>query len=362
MSPDRTKANAFHPNEYIKQREYINTKPPAVVEKRKPQIAPAPVIELKNFGTVNKKELKLAPEKEAKKKINLEIMQAMPDLSPDDRRKALDKLTLDEIKQLQQDSPTQQGCESPLLKRVKKDIQQTKSAIGTFLGGFGIKPMKPANKDPASKSGNVSRSSSKPKDGGKPSGLAGLMGGFGAPMDEVKEVKEVKETTVKPGASKVGSKTVAKVDAKTAPKSATKPVRGAISNTKPKSGARTPVKPAPAKSAKPSTGKKGVKKESQQKTAEKPELPLDVGVEVQAQDISEIAIVGEKDVDPELKAVLDQIQAPEKKPAWYQEEEEEEQVEGANENVYSKMKLLANYMTAGSRRKRRVDDDDDEDF
>jgi hypothetical protein len=46
------------------------------------------------------------PEKNEKKKINLEIMQAMPELSPEDRKKALEKMSLEEIRQLQLESPT----------------------------------------------------------------------------------------------------------------------------------------------------------------------------------------------------------------------------------------------------------------
>jgi hypothetical protein len=64
------------------------------------------VTELKNFGSVNKKELKAVPEKNEKKKVNLEIMQAMPELSPEDRKKALEKMSLEDIRQLQQESPT----------------------------------------------------------------------------------------------------------------------------------------------------------------------------------------------------------------------------------------------------------------
>ena len=340
--------------------------------------------ELKNFGTVNKKELKAVPEKNEKKKINLEIMQAMPELSPQDRKKALEKMSLEDIRQLQQESPTQVGCDSPLLRRVKMEIQQTKSAVGSFLVGFGIKPMQPVKSAQGdSVITGKSKSPIKSKDAAKPMGLAGLFGG-GATTP----IQEVKEPTAKPESTNLAAKPAAKPRA-----------TGSLPlNSKPTPKTKTPVRPTPTKPAKPSNtqaktlkpGNRGPNANSAKKTPKKPATVPKFKTSGVNKDISEVPAINDIDLDHNLEeALLAELEAPSKTPespvradhesisfneksaspakdgmpSWAAEEEEEEkekEVEKENDNVYSRMKLLASYMRVG--KKRRTKNLDDEDF
>jgi hypothetical protein len=273
------------------------------------------------------------------------------------------------------------------LRRVKKELQQTKNAVGAFLGGFGIKPMQPLKSSQGDSviKGN-SKSLIKSKDAAKPLGLAGLFGGGAptpTPVKEAKEVKEVKEPTTKPGTSNLVAKPAPKPLA-TAPMPAF---------AKPKPGPRTPVNPTPTKPAKPSNANaktlkptnKGPKGASGKKTPKKPTKVAKFGAGGLKGDISEVPKINDIDLDDDLEEVLAEMKAPaetpessvkadqdsisfnEKSPSpgknkrrSWAAEEEPEQAKNPNDNVYSRMKLLANYMSVGTRR--RTVNLDDEDF
>jgi hypothetical protein len=243
-----------------------------------------------------------------------------------------------------------------------------------------------------------SKSPVKSKDAAKPLGLAELFGGGApTPIQEAKEVKEVIEPTTKPGIFNLSAKPAPKppataplfAPAKTPVKPAKTPVKPAKTPVKP---AKTPVKPSPTKPTKPSDApsktlkptNKGPKVASGKKTAKKATAVSKSPAGGLKEDISEVPIINDIDLDDDLEEVLVIFKAPGEIPespdkadqdsisfneisvspgkgkrlSWAAEEGSEQAGNG-NDNVYSRMKLLANYMSVGKRRKTVNLDDED---
>lgn len=271
----------------------------------------------------------------------------------------------------------------------------TKNAVGAFLGGFGIKPMQPLK---ISQGDSVitgkSKSPIKSKDAAKPLGLAGMFGGGApTPIQEAKEIKEVIVPTTQPGIFNLAAKPAPKPRATAPLPTPTKPKPASKTPVKP-TPTKTPVKPTRAKPTKPSNAppktlkptNKGPKGASgSKKTPKKPTTVSKSPAGGLKGDISEVPIINDIDWNDDLEEVLAIIQAPgetsespdkaeqdsisfnEKsaspgkgKRASWAAEEGSEQAGNGNDNVYSRMKLLANYMSVGKRRK--IVNLDDEDF
>lgn len=126
VSPDKLRASPENPNHYIKFREYNYSKPKPPTPKRKPDIAPKKVVEPKNVANESKKAVKNHGENTDKKKLAAALANLVPDIDPKIKKQILDKVSKEEIAEHNK-SPTLNGGESPLIKRIKQEARDAKA-------------------------------------------------------------------------------------------------------------------------------------------------------------------------------------------------------------------------------------------